>query len=370
MTRAKLTMIQESVLDALIEKHVNEKAFSGVVLVREADAEPYIRATGLACISHKVLNRPATRFATASVTKMFTAAAVLQLIESGDLTLDTKAVPYLGLGGTKLSKDMTVYHLLTHTSGMASYFDDDENSAANFEAVWADLPSYSFRQLSDFLPLFSNEPPLAEPGREFKYCDAGYIMLGLIIERASGTSYFDYVRRNVFARAGMQRSDFLALDGTAPDVAEAYIPITDSEGRTGGWRKNIFAVPAYGASDGGAFATGRDLAKFLRALRDSHLLSAEMTQEMLTPRIEDQPCDLGTWRYGFGLYFLVSRDGEVIRYGHTGEDPGVSCRVYHYPRSGIDVIILGNRSECAGLLGWDIQTLILEAGGNSTGGGA
>jgi CubicO group peptidase (beta-lactamase class C family) len=359
-------MIVENTLNTLIDRHIAEQAFSGVVFVQEAGTQPYVRAAGLACMSHSISNGPETRFPTASVTKMFTAVAVLQLVERGEIALDTCAVPYLGLAGTKLPADMTVYHLLTHTSGMASYFDDNEDSAANFEAVWADRPTYSFRRLADFLPLFSDEAPLARPGQEFRYCDAGYIVLGLIVERASGMPYFDYVRANVFARAGMDRTDFLPLDGTDEDVANAYIPVIEPEGRIGGWRKNIFAVPAYGASDGGAFATGPDMAKFLKALRESRLLSPKMTQEMLTPRVEDQPCELGTWKYGYGLYFLVSRDGEVIRYGHTGEDPGVSCRVYHYPGPGVDAIVLGNRSECAGLLGWDIQRLILEggAGGN------
>jgi CubicO group peptidase (beta-lactamase class C family) len=354
-------MIQEAQLNALVDRHVGEHSFSGVVLLEGPHAMPYLRAAGFASLSHRVQNGPETRFATASVTKMLTSVAVLQLIESGDIALDTRAVSYLGLAGTKLSTDITVYHLLTHTSGMASYFDDTGDSEANFEKVWADRPTYAFRQLADFLPLFSDETPLAAPGKEFKYCDAGYILLGLMIERASGLSYFDYVRRNVFARAGMDGSDFLPLDGTDADVADAYIPITDSEGRIGGWRKNIFAVPAYGASDGGAYATAPDMVRFLKALRKSRLLSPEMTQEMLTPRVEDQVCELGTWKYGYGLYFLQSQDGAVVRYGHTGEDPGVSCRVYHYPGEGIDVVILGNRSGCAGLLGWDIQNLILKA---------
>jgi CubicO group peptidase (beta-lactamase class C family) len=361
-------MIRREKLDTLVDRHTERHAFSGVVLLEDGDGDRYLRTAGYANRTHRVLNSPETRFATASVTKMFTAASIMQLIENGSIDLDTLAADYLGLSGTNLSRAVTIYHLLTHTSGMANYFDDSQDSAANFEQVWADRPSYSFRSLSAFLPLFADESPLAKPGKRFEYCDAGYIMLGLVIEKASGLSYFDYVRRNIFSKADMGQSDFLTLDGTDENVAEAYVPITDRQGRITGWRKNIFAVPVLGASDGGAFATAADMVRFLRALRQGKLMSTEMTKEMLTPRVEDQPTEIGVWKYGYGMYFLVAGDGTVLRYGHTGEDPGVSCRVYHYPGPDLDMIILGNQSECAGWLGLDIQALILEMGGRAGGG--
>ncbi len=338
-----------------------QHAFSGAVLIKQGE-ELFKAAYGYANRSWRVKNQTNTRFRVASVSKMFTAVAVLQLVEAGGLELTTPVVTRLGLEDTRVPKEVTVYHLLTMTSGIADWFDESGDWEANWAALRLEHPLYAFRRHEDYLPLFVNEPPLAPVGEKHGYNNAGYILLGLMIEKVSGLPYFDYVRQHVFGRAQMTRSGFPALEGVDAKVAEGYVPITDDDAVTG-WKKNIYAATPVGAADGGAGSTVDDLSCFAGALRDGRLLSPEMTREMLTPKVleDDEPFRGYTWMYGYGLFFLLDASKQVVRWGHTGEEDGVSCRFYHYPQKNVDVVILGNRSGCAGALAWDLHDLVVEA---------
>ncbi len=124
------------------------------------------------------------------------------------------------------------------------------------------------------------------------------------------------------------------------------MPIQDEDGATTGWRRNIYAVPPHGSSDGGAFATAWDLVDFLQALRKGKLLSEDLTQKMITPAGAIMKEGGKTWCYGYGMAFIMDV-AEVLRYGHGGDDPGISAKVAHYPKQEIDLVILGNQTGCA-----------------------
>ncbi len=257
---------------------------------------------------------------------------------------------------------MTVYHLLTMTSGIADWINEE---AEDFDLQWAQFcrerPLYLLRDNADYLRIFSPLQPYGPAGEKFRYSNAGFILLGLMIEKAAGVPYFDYMRRNIFARAGMAQTDFIDLDAVEPGVAEGYVPINDENSTRVGWRKNIYATTAGGAGDGGETSTLDDLARFLRALREGKLFRKELVPSMLSPKVplgDDAP----GWMYGFGCFVLLDEQSRTIRWGHTGEEDGVSCRVYYYPRQKLDVVVLGNQSACAGRLFTDIQQLIMEAG--------
>lgn len=337
-------------IDSCIEKAAEEESFSGVVLLKKGGERLYSKAVGFANRSHNVPNTFKTRFATASVTKIFTAVSVLQLIEKKKLTFETSVKDL----DTPISDEVTVYHLLTHTSGIADYFDESEEDISLFENLWIETPNYSIKNLEDFLPLFAHRQPVSNPGKEFRYSNAGYILLGLLIEKVSGLSYFDYVRENIFARASMESSGFLPFDEVHENVAEGYIPDPEK------WRRNIYATTPYGASDGGAFSTVEDLAHFMKTLRNGELLCDELTREILKPHVDDETDGDNVWKYGYGMWFLLNKNDDIIRYGLPGEDPGVSCRLFYYPLCDIDVVILGNQSDCAGSLGWHIHKAIVE----------
>ena len=349
-------------LNGLLADKSRSNGFSGAILVKQGEKELFSAAYGYANRSWGTKNQVDTRFRVASVSKMFTAVALLQLVEAGKLELRTRAVGYLGLENTTIPKEVTVYHLLTMTSGLADWFDESGDWEANWAALRREHPLYELRRHEDYLPLFVNKPPAAKVGEGHRYNNAGYILLGLMIEKAAGMSYFDYVRRHVFEKAQMTRSGFVALEAVDAEVAEGYVPVTDNDAVTG-WRKNIYSATPEGAADGGATSTVDDMSRFAGALRGGQLLSPEMTQEMLAPKVleDDEPFRGYTWKYGYGLFFLLDERDQVVRWGHTGEEDGVSCRFYHYPEQDVGVVILGNQSGCSGALAWEIHDLVLEA---------
>ena len=349
-------------LHNLITNKSREEQFSGVILVRRAEEELFKAAYGFANRSWNISNTVHTRFRIASVSKMFTAVAVLQLIEANKLRLDTSIVDCLELKNTGIPKEATVQHMLTMTSGIADWFEESGNWEENWAALCREHPIYLFRRNEDYLPLFVNKPPVFPVGERHQYNGAGYILLGLVIEKISGLPYFDYVRQQIFQQAQMRRSDFVALDGVHEGVAEGYVPTMNSDGKITGWKKNIYSITPEAAADGGAISTVGDLARFSQALREGLFLSTEWTQEMLTPKVLERAERFKgyTWKYGYGTFFLLDDSDQVVRWGHTGEEDGVSCRLYYYPRQNLDVVILGNQSWCAGSVAWEIHDLILE----------
>jgi CubicO group peptidase (beta-lactamase class C family) len=339
-----------------------QQAFSGAVLVSRNGEPLYRQAHGYANRPWKAENQVDTRFRIASISKMFTAVAVLQLVEQHKIALDTSVIGFLDLRNTTIPDEVTVYHLLTMTSGIADWFDE----SGDWEETWAALcrqhPIYLFRRNEDYLPLFANEPPVSPVGAKHQYNGAGYILLGLVIERVSGVPYFDFIHEHIFAPAQMRDSDFLSLDGVHDRVAEGYLPVAGPDETIIGWRRNVYSATPEAAADGGATSTIDDLSRFCQALREGTLLSPDMTRAMLTPQVaaREQPFRGYTWLYGYGIMFVLDEARRIVRWGHTGEEDGVSCRLYSYPEHGLDVIILGNQSWCAGSLAWDLHDLILE----------
>ena len=310
---------------ATLDELAAQDEFTGSVLVTAGDDRLLAAAYGYANRAYRAPCTLDTRFDTASVTKLFTAVAVLQQIERGAFTLDTSAIGYLGLTGTAISPDVTAYHLLTHTSGIAD--DADELDDERFEDLFIDDPTYRFTEAEHHLPHFVTKPPRFTPGQDCRYCNAGYILLGLMVERATGGSYRDYVRANVFDRAGMTRSAFLRMDIVEPDVAEGVEPIRDDDGTVTGWRRNIFSYPPIGDPAGGAYTTVGDLTTFHRALVESRLLGPELTAAMLVPYAQAE----GYLPNGYGLEFRTDAEGRVRYYEKEGGNFGVSALLRHYP---------------------------------------
>lgn len=329
-------------LEGLLKEMEAKNEFSGVMLIKKKGETVFSGSYGYANRGYSIPNRLDTMFPHASVTKLFTSVSILQLVEAGKISLETGVAEFLGFSDSELSKDITVHHLLSHTSGISDYFDEDEIDG--YEKVWREVPNYSIKELSSFLPMILGKPAAFKPGCEFSYCSAGYILLGLMVEKASGFSYFNYVRHNIFEKAQMKSSDFIPMDEVRENIAEGYIPVRGQEDKIIGWRRNIYCVPFLGASDGGAYSSAEDLAAFMRSVRNETLISQNMHRLMSTPKVQVT----GNFNYGYGTWVLTDNNGQVIRYGHTGEDPGVSARVMYYPTKDIDIIILGNQSDCTG----------------------
>jgi CubicO group peptidase (beta-lactamase class C family) len=324
---------------ALLRELEAADEFSGAVAVNRGDEELFHEAFGYASRTWNIPATVETRFDTASITKLFTAVATLQLVERGAFSLDTPAIEYLGLEETGISPAVTPYHLLTHTSGIAD--DADEEAGERYEDVFVDRPNYSVLETIDYLPQFVGKPPNFAPGEGCRYCNVSYVLLGLMIERATGSTYRSYVAEHVFAPAGMSRSGFFRMDVVEPDVAEGVEPFE------GGWRRNIYSYPPVGGPDGGAHVTVGDLLRFHRAVTEGRLLGPELTTELLSPKERHSARGSGSHIMGFGFEFETDAAGAVRCYWKEGVNVGVSGILRHYPAQDITVAVLAVGEKAA-----------------------
>ena len=182
------------------------------------------------------------------------------------------------------------------------------------------------------------------PGERWQYSNAGYVLLGLVIEEVAGRPYADVVQERVFDRAGMSASGFFRLDEARPDIAVGYLP---RESPDDPWRSNIYRVPVLGGADGGAFSTAGDLDLFLSRHADGSLLGA--TRDVVLARHADAG---DGYHSGYGV--LHYPDG---RYGHGGGDPGVAVLVHRFPAEDVHLVVLCNGEGLAG----EVRDTILDA---------
>ncbi len=320
------------------DRRVTDHLFSGTALVWRDGQPLFSYAGGLADRGHGVAVTESTRFATASVTKMVTATAILQLLDRGLLRLDQPLIELLPAEQrpAALTAEHAIHHLLAHTSGLANYHDDDDPTWASFTSIFDRIPSYHLRRPADMLPLFIDLPAVAPPGTRFAYCDATYVLLGLVIEALTARPYAEAVAEAVLRPAGMTDSSFEALDEDPSDLATGYL--TSSEAPFEEWQSNVFQVTATGMPDGGMISTGRDLVRLVAALLDGRLVSAASLAAMGAP--QGPPSDEAE-QFGYGLRLSVV-DGRVTTIGHGGSDPGVSTLVSHHLASATTFVVLCN----------------------------
>ncbi|MBO1031104.1 beta-lactamase family protein, partial [Tessaracoccus sp. SD287] len=292
-------------------------SFSGSALVTRGDEVLLETCHGWADRAHGEPIHPGTRFGLASMCKMFTAAAVLDAVRRGEVAVGDRVVDVLPAQRrpSTLADEVTVHHLLTHTSGIGDYAEEDEDLphyVADYGSLWVQRPCYAMERPDDFLPMYADLTPIGPPGGDFHYCNAGYVLLGAVLEQVTGTPFVDAVTERVLVPAGMADSGYLRSDEPAPDVATGYLPRSSDDAP---WRSNVFSVPVVGGGDGGALATARDIDRFLRAIKDCSLLGEEMTALMLTPYVPIlEGLDMG--------YGVMLRPGGT--FGHGGGDPGVN----------------------------------------------
>jgi len=333
-------MIAPDELERYFQQRSQQDAFSGVVLITQGSSQLFAGAYGYASRSWKVPNTLTMRFDSASVTRLFTAVATLQLIDQGFLAFDTPVIDFLGLQQTAVSRAVNVFHLLTHTSGIAD--DADEESGEDYADIWKTRANYAVLEAADFLPQFAYKPPNFPPGQGCRYCNCGYVLLGLLIEKASGLSYRDYVRQQIFAPASMLHSDFFRMDVVNDNVAEGCDPLRDEHGTIVAWKKNIYSYPPIGSPDGGAHVTAGDLDRFLRKVKAGTLLSSQLTAAFFTPQVLHHVQDDWKYMFGYGIEFAVDGAGNVLFAQKEGHNAGVSAVIRHYPDRDINVVLLAN----------------------------
>ena len=200
-------------IGAGIKELAAQGRFSGALLVAQ-EGEPILKqAYGQADRALDLPNQVDTKFNLGSMDKMFTAVAIMQLVEQGRLALDDVIADHLpDYPNQEVANAVTIHHLLTHTSGLGDYSESDRYKAVHDQ----------IRSLEDYVPLFVDTPLEFEPGEQFLYSNSGFIVLGLIIEEVTGQSYYDYVRLNIFEPSGMTDTGAYELDAGTPNLAWGY----------------------------------------------------------------------------------------------------------------------------------------------------
>jgi CubicO group peptidase (beta-lactamase class C family) len=329
----------EKYLDGLVQGD----RFSGAVLVARDDRVLFARAYGEANKRYHVPNRLDTRFNLGSMNKMFTGVAVAQLAQEGKLSFEDTVGKHLpDLPNREIAEKVTIHHLLTHTSGMVSYW--DELFAADFWTI------RTVRQLAD---LIMDRPLLFPPGERFEYSNSGPLILGLIIEKISGMSYYEYVRRYICEPAGMTGTACYEIDGVDENVAMGYTQMTTDGQRTPGeWRTNLFMHAVKGGPAGGGYSTVEDLYRFHQALRQYRLLDQKHTNLVLAGKVTMGPDD----KYAYLFGEQVVNGFRIV--GHNGGAPGISASLQMFWDQGYTVAVLANYDGAAVLVARKIESLL------------
>lgn len=311
-------------IDALIREVRNRldaleaagKVSGNVLLAR--NGEPIFEwSGGLADRELSVPVSPDSQFRMASLGKMFTAVAILQLAEAGKLSLDDPLSRHLpDYPNLAVAKAVTLRHLLNHTSGLGDIFSED------FSKVSGSLQTHR-----DYWTTFASTPLEFVPGSRDRYSNYGYILLGSVIEAVTDLSYYDHLEKAIYDPAGMTSTGAEPESVLVVDRAHAY---TKAGGQ---WIRETASLPWRGTAAGGGYTTARDLMKFATALTDGTLLSAKSLDEATRPQ------NIKAW-YGYG--FMVSGEGVDRQFGHEGGAPGSNAILNVRPGRGYTVIGLSN----------------------------
>jgi len=290
-------------------------SFSGVVLVSRGDETLVSEARGYAHLGYGVENTVGTRFAIASGTKGLTALVVVGLIAEGRLSLGTRARDVLGDDLPLIDDAVTIEHLLTHTSGIGDYCDEEADPP----------PTPLLATSADYLAALDGYPQRSLPGTEFRYNNGAFAVLGLLAERIAGRSFPDLVRERVCEPAGMTDTAFLRSDALPGRTATGYL----EDGRT-----NVFSLPVVGFGDGGIYSSAPDFRKFWPAFLGGRIVPAEWVGRMLRPHAD-----------GHGLGFWLPWPGAVRL---EGGDHGVTFRSTH--SGGVTATLISNDHRGGGPL--------------------
>lgn len=321
-------------VDRYLSRIAAADQFSGTVLVAH-DGHPVLsRSFGYADRKKGLRNRADTVFCLGSVTKLFTAIAVAQLAQAGSLTLIDTIGRHLSGFAADVADRVTVHHLLTHTSGLGSFTED----AGYFEeaATWT-TPD---QVMDGTLGYIRKESLAFAPGTGSLYSNSAFHVLGCIVQKVSGRSYYDYVREHVFRPAGMTDSDFTTLPRWRTGSRYAHPYATDQSSGTRSDALDGDAFDYIGNPAGNAFATAPDLVRFVRALSGDTLLNAAYREIFLTAKLPRPPLPAVTPFEGYGPSTFVINGRRVA--GHLGAAPGVSTGVDWYSDAGLTVVSLSN----------------------------
>ena len=317
-------------IEKVIAEFVKLEQFSGSILVAKDGEVLYSKAFGEANKDHHVKNTLQTKFNIGSAGKILTGISIMQLAEKGKLGVADPVIKHLD--DFPHGDQITIHHLLTHTSGMGNYFAHPEFLTKMF----------NIRSVSDALPLIYDQGLMFEtPGEQYAYSNSGIVVLGAIIEKVSGQSYREYLQDNILTPLDMNDTDINYLNEIEENRASGYM-----KSPSGVFTSNIFMVPPANA-DGGIESTVEDLLKLDQALYSDKLLSEESRERMFTPFME---------KYGY-CWRIEEKYGNKVTW-HSGGAPGVSASFKRFIDDRYTFIVLSNYSGGSSKVSKTIEAII------------
>lgn len=268
--------------------------------------------------------------------KMFTSVAILQLVENKLIDLKDPIGNYVDESWlpSEITAKVNIHHLLTHTSGLGSYFNG---------TFWNSSRA-GYRNVDDFKQLVKGDSLAFEPGEKYSYSNTGMLLLGVIIEKVTGKDYFEYVDVNIFQPARMINTDAYEMDQPVENLAIGYSRADNKSG----WENNLYKHVIKGGPAGGGFSTIGDLHRFAMALVDEKLVSKESLDLLWT--------DHSNAGYGYGFSLGNGVSGKVV--GHSGGFPGINSNLDIFLDYGYVVVVMSNYDGGASSLAQKIKNQI------------
>lgn len=277
---------KQAKIDELVRKYYELGQFNGAVLAAEDGNIIYIRGFGYADMENKIPNKADTKFRLASVSKQFTAALIMQLVEKGKISLEGKLIEYLPYYRKDIGEKITIHQVLSHTAGISNY--TDSRKFMEDEVNNKVTPK-------DFVLKYCSEDLIFEPGTKWAYSNSGYFILGLVIEEVTGKTYEEVLHENIFTPLGMTNSGYEHSDKTYENKAKGYVNNLND------FQPAKFLDMSIPFSAGSLFSTVEDMYKWDRALYTEKVLTNASKEKMFTPVLNN---------YGYGWQIIEQQLGD------------------------------------------------------------
>ena len=316
----------DQVLESQLGEAISPTDPGFAVLVLQDSTVLFERCSGLADLESSAPIQSGTNFRLASVTKQFTASAVLLLAADGSLRLDqtlTEFFPKFPAYGSKV----TLRHLLTHTSGVPDY-----------EELMSDTATVPVLDRDVLSLLVTQERPLFPPGSRFQYSNSGYVLLGLVVEKVSGLRFADFLKERIFRKLGM--SSTVAFENGISSVPNRAFGYTPDTAVVGGFRRTDQSLTSSTLGDGGVYSSLEDLRIWAAEPGRPRVLDEELLGEAISTQV---PTNREGESYGYGYYITQRAGARFIR--HSGTTVGFRTELQRYPDLGLTVIVLANRVD-------------------------
>jgi CubicO group peptidase (beta-lactamase class C family) len=302
-------------MDQIVESSAANRKFTGAVLMARGGQVLFSKGYGYANLEWNIPNTPDTRFRLGSLTKQFTAASILLLEERGKLNVNDPVKKYMPDAPAAWDK-VTIFHLLTHTSGIPSFTGfPDYAKLEPFPSTPAEL-----------VARFRDKPLEFAPGEKWAYNNSGYVLLGYLLEKITGQPYEEFLTENIFKPLGMTDSGYDSNSAIIPRRAEGYVAAK------GGFQHAGYINMTVPFSAGALYSTTLDLLKWQQGLYGGKVLQPASLAKMTTPFKND---------YAFGLVVDTPPSGHK-RFSHGGGIEGFNTELEYYPDDKLTLVILGN----------------------------